>query len=773
MRSSTTLATLPKINAPERLAYTENPVLLGDRQIHRTRSVMDFLEIPFRNKQLLAVCLLVGVFAGWFGVVCWPRSYQSEARMLIKVGRESVGLDPTATIGSTVTMQRTREEEVVSALEILRSRQVAAVVVDRIGANAILSGHLLDVDEPRVEPGVVDETGLATSITRSVRAAIRSMMLNAGLKDEIGVEELAVQRVESSLHIHAPARTAVISVQAESGSPALAQQIVRHVIEAFQQEHLNSAYTAGSLDFFEKQSDEKELLLNEYKETCNNYMREHNVVSIEANRLLLQQQLSGVYRDLAVAEGDLAEALAAVQDLRAKESQEPEEITAAMLESSDPSWDAIREMVYELELEEERAKASYSERHPRLKGIQKQLAGAREILAGQSQERINTSTTPNPEKIRIGGVLKSQQTMIVGLHAEISTMRKTRDTLLREVDALLGHESFLDVLDRNISQAEADLRLLKGSLEQARVNKELHEKRISNVNVFQPPTFVERPVSPNKRMLALGFTMLGFTTGLGLAFLKEVSSKRIRRREDLSNVIDQSRVISIPWVSSSRQNGDRLKEEFSAHCQTVISDLLLTAPVNSDRRGCTIGVLGVDVGGGASTLAIQLATASRAECNIPNLLIDADPRHRSISKLFCLEGTPGLVELVNGMATHDECVQCIQNSSFEIVGAVGESSNPALAGAEPTAIVQAIKEFQSEWELVILDLPASSEPQQAAVLARYLDYVIVVAESEVTEIEKLERLLSRLNESEAQVLAVVINKVRDYFPRVLRKVVAT
>ena len=773
MRSSTTVATLRKTNAPERLAYSDNSVLLGDRQIHRSRSFVDFLEIPFRNKKLLAGFLLGGILAGWFAVVSWPRSYQSEARMLIKVGRESVGLDPTATIGSTVTMQRTREEEVVSALEILASRQIAAVAVDRIGANAILSGQVLDVDEPKVEAGVVDETGLTASITRSVRSAIRSMMLNAGIKDEIGVRELAVQRLQSSLHVHAPARTAVISVQAESGSPALAQQIVRHVIEAFQQEHLNSAYTAGSLDFFEKQSDEKEQLLNEYKEIRNSYMREHKVVSIEANRLLLQQQLSGVYRDLAVAEGDLAEGLAAVQDLRTKESQEPEEITAAMLESSDPSWDAIREMVYELELEEERAKASYSERHPRLKGIQKQLAGAREILAGQSQERIDTSTTPNPEKIRIGGALKSQQTMIAGLHAEISAMRKTRDTLLREVDALLGHESSLDVLDRNISHSEADLRLLKGSLEQARVNKELHEKRISNLNVFQPPTFVERPVSPNKRMLALGFTMLGLTTGLGLAFLKEVSCKKIRRREDLSNVIDQSRVITIPWVSSSRQNGVRFEETFLAHCRTLISDLLLATPVGADTRGCTIGVLGVDVGGGASTLAIQLATASRAECNIRNLLIDADARHRSISKLFCLEEAPGLVELVNGVATHDECVQCIQDSSFEIVGAVGKNSRPAITGAEPTAILQAIKEFQSEWELVILDLPASSEPEQAVILARHLDFVIVVAESEVTEIEKLERLLTRLNESEVQVLAVVINKARDYFPRVLRKVVAT
>ena len=71
-------------------------------------------------------------------IALWPRSYSSEAKLVIRVGRESVGLDPTATTGSTIMLQKTQEDEVNSALDILNSRQVLQRVVDAVGAKRIL-----------------------------------------------------------------------------------------------------------------------------------------------------------------------------------------------------------------------------------------------------------------------------------------------------------------------------------------------------------------------------------------------------------------------------------------------------------------------------------------------------------------------------------------------------------------------------------------------------------------------------------------------------------
>ena len=107
-------------------------------------SIASYLEIPFIYKRLIMVCTLIGILLGWGAIVTWPRTYESEAKLMIRVGRESVSLDPTATTSPTLTLHKTLEEEVITALEVLNSRQVAETVVDKLGAKAILSGELPD-----------------------------------------------------------------------------------------------------------------------------------------------------------------------------------------------------------------------------------------------------------------------------------------------------------------------------------------------------------------------------------------------------------------------------------------------------------------------------------------------------------------------------------------------------------------------------------------------------------------------------------------------------
>lgn len=45
-------------------------------------------------------------------MLVWPKKFESEAKLMIRVGRESVVLDPTATTSQTLMLQKTQEEEV-------------------------------------------------------------------------------------------------------------------------------------------------------------------------------------------------------------------------------------------------------------------------------------------------------------------------------------------------------------------------------------------------------------------------------------------------------------------------------------------------------------------------------------------------------------------------------------------------------------------------------------------------------------------------------------
>src|SRR5690242_9635863 len=66
------------------------------------------------------LCLIAAVAAAF--VV--PSKFASEAKLFVRLGRETISLDPTATTGETVTVSETREIEINSILDVLRTRAV-------------------------------------------------------------------------------------------------------------------------------------------------------------------------------------------------------------------------------------------------------------------------------------------------------------------------------------------------------------------------------------------------------------------------------------------------------------------------------------------------------------------------------------------------------------------------------------------------------------------------------------------------------------------------
>lgn len=747
-----------------------------DAGVQKGPSLASYLEIPFKYKRLILFCSLLGLLAGWLAIVAWPRTYGSEAKLKMSVGRESVGLDPTATTNSTLMLQKTQQEEIISALEVLGSRRIAEAVVDDLGAGTILSGVLPGEPSQAATAGDTDRmlgkvTRAAKSAVAGTKSALGVVLSQLGIRSEISERELAVMRILSSIHIDSPTDSTIVNIGAQAKTPAMAQAIVQALTKAFMKEHLDGTFTAGSLDFFRTQTNEVERQLNAMVSDRSQYMQENKVVSIEANRLLLQEQLAGINRDLVVAYGDLEEAVAQANDLTAKNDQADDEIVAVREEKEDATWSGMRQQIYELELQEQLAAATYTSSHPQLKLIRAQLDGAREILEARESGRIDLNTTPNPVKINLGSQLQLQQTTIAGLKSAIAEKEMRQAEMQHRIDELLEQERHLSKVDRDIRLMEINLETLHEKLEEARVLDQLHTEQISNIHVFQPATFVERAVSPNKKVLAVGFLFLGLTTGLGLSLLRHGTSTVLQSSDDVELQLGFPVVASIPKLARMRSPRPREKRLLRQKCQGILTDVLLSQRQPRKSRGSSLGIISVDAGSGASTLAMHLAVTSNADCHMKTVLVDADSRERSISKMFGLNGTPGLVELVSGDASHDECLQHLRNTSVDLIASAANSCNEILSCGAPE-IVQALQAYLEDCDLLVVDLPAASQPDQAIALAQQLDTVIVVVEAEKTQIVDAERLLRRLSQSETQVVGVVLNKTRTYLPKIVRSFVA-
>src|SRR6478609_3864073 len=92
-----------------------------------------------RNWRIGAAVSLGMVGAAVVGTMLMPRSYYSEARLFVRFGRENQ-VDPTASGGQMVSLYESRESEINSLIEILKSRAILDRVVGELGPACVLHG---------------------------------------------------------------------------------------------------------------------------------------------------------------------------------------------------------------------------------------------------------------------------------------------------------------------------------------------------------------------------------------------------------------------------------------------------------------------------------------------------------------------------------------------------------------------------------------------------------------------------------------------------------
>ena len=734
-----------------------------------------YVEALFKRKFMILAALLSSLLLAWLAMIVWPKQYQSEAKLMIRVGRESVALDPSATTSQTLMLQKTQEEEVNSALDLLRSRRIAERTVDKLGSENIVAGIL-----PSEHPRPLDPLAkLLQPISHLVTQTLPPILVATGIKEDLSQRELAVMELTKHLVITAERRSAVVSIEAFSKTPEMAQAIAQTVGEEFISEYLEVTHNSGSYAFFSGQAQEASETRSALADLKNDFMQDRKLVTIVANQSILVDQLGTIEREVIAARAELDQTLAEIDDVGKKLSLMPDEVVSEKKQSSDATWSGMRQQVYTLELEEKSLASKYPADNPLLAQVRDKLTGARSILQKLESERVDESKTPNPMRLRMQEESQRLQTKVVGLRANLQLREAQHDEVEHRISEILDAERDLEQIERDIKMADTRLDLLRQKHEEARVLSEMQADRISNLSLFQPATLVERPASPNKKLLFLAFAVLGLTASCALALLQELNSKRLRTVADVERGLGLPVIGSVRKVRSATVRTDRLlklvrkRPKLQAEFREIISDIMLTPSRSTSEgaRGRTLGVIGVASGVGSSTVSAAMAMVATEKCGLESTLIDANCENPSLSKFFNLNGAPGLAELANGDATHDECVQKRSSGGPRLISSSAAYRERQRLDVPVKSISAAIYNFQLSSDLVIVDLPPAVSADRAVALTHYMDFVLLVVESEKTELAAAQRIVRRLSKSDRQVVGVILNKTQRYLPNWLSNLI--
>jgi uncharacterized protein involved in exopolysaccharide biosynthesis len=112
----------------------------------------------------------------------------------------------------------------------------------------------------------------------------------------------------------------------------------------------------------------------------------------------------------------------------------------------------------------------------------------------------------------------------------------------------------LDELETQQENIQKNLEAASAKLAAARLGETLEKDQQSEkLEVIEQPTAPQEPIRPNRPKIAGLALLLALAAGGGLVFLLELADKGIRRSSDIFGIVDSRLVIAIPYITTQAE----------------------------------------------------------------------------------------------------------------------------------------------------------------------------------------------------------------------------
>ena len=182
-------------------------------------------------------------------------------------------------------------------------------------------------------------------------------------------------------------------------------------------------------------------------------------------------------------------------------------------------------------------------------------------------------------------------------------------------------------------------------------------------------------------------------------------------------------------------------------------------------------------GDNGSSVRIVMVTACRRECGTTTtvaglaaalsdqpaarvLMVDANLRAPALEGLHGVGAAAG----VEGELS----IQPTGRPNLFLLAATTLSKHP-VATFDSGAIARLVADVKGRFDFVIVDTPPLLEFPEGYSVARHVDAVLLVVDAERTSLEDARRTTRDLERAGARRAAIVLNRQRDYMPRLLRR----
>ena len=178
--------------------------------------------------------------------------------------------------------------------------------------------------------------------------------------------------------------------------------------------------------------------------------------------------------------------------------------------------------------------------------------------------------------------------------------------------------------------------------------------------------------------------------------------------------------------------------------------------------GHVVGVTSCSRHEGVSVVAGNLAVCAADLYAGKVLLVDANPRHTSVANRFGVSPAPGLADCISGDLAIHECLAATAHPNLSVLPAGSSVVRSARFSAERAT--EMFDNLRQDFELIVIDLPPTSDMDEALLASQLVDGFLLVLEAERVRRQVALRVKRQLEQVNARLLGVVLNKRRNHIP---------
>lgn len=716
----------------------------------KDKSLRDFCYVLFRQQRKVIYFFAGIMLLVLFVTFVLPEVYESEAKVLVRLGRESVTLDPTATTsGQVVSVSPRRESEIKTEMEILNSQDMAEKVVDAIGVEKFNQGMLSRLKSVFFEPNPVKQRD----------AAVRNLIKN--WKMEIGKD------------------SNIISIAYSNQDPQLAHDVVQNLLNFYLDKHMAVHRTVGSYDFFQEQTAKLGEELAQAEKSLEEMKSSTGIASVDEHRRLLLEQLGTLQKGISETDTEMMASRNKIKAITQLLKETPQNMVMANTKGF-PNYaaDGMRQKLYELQLKEQDLRSKYTDKNVLVQEVQRQIGTAEALLKQETPTRNQVTNAINPAYQELKLAMVREESAVAAFDAKKDSMLVHLAALKSEIQSFNNSEVQLARLQRQKDIQEANYRKYTEKMEEARIDSALETEKISNISIAQAATNPVKPIRPRKGLnLALG-VMLGGLGAVGLAFLAEYHDHSLKRPDDVEKRLRVPLLAAIPQFSTDKLTDEPvttakplllpgvradcgLMSQFEESCEALADHLFHPAEGSTPLR--VIAVTSCRDGEGVSTVASNLALTLARKSDQRILLVEANYLNPAMHKIFGIKVVPGLTDhLAEGQGSLTS-INSQRSSNLDVVQA-GKGEINLYQLADSREFSEHLTLWKMEYDFVILDIPAILKTKSTLRLSRLVDAVVLVVEAEKVHHEAVRKALAQLDQAKAKVLGVVLNKRKFHIP---------